>query len=177
MAFAQRLLGRRVSHVGYIVEDIPTAVDRWGIVGVGPFFVIENAVFDSVESYGKPGIFKHSGAFSWWGEFGLELHQIEDVQPADAAAKLGVGGGQAVNHVAIETPTAEEDSARLEELGMPMFLLAKVGPIEDRLHWAPFLGHAIEIHQQSEFLTDFWRKIAAAAKDWDGSEPLRPLAL
>ena len=90
---------------------------------------------------------------------------------------MGVGKGHAVNHVAFETATPEEDSARLEELGMPLFLFADFGPVQDRIHYAPFLGHAVEVHRESAFLTDFWNMIEGASKDWDGSDPLRRLEI
>ena len=71
-----RLLRREVDHLGYIVEDIPTAVEGWARLGVGPFFHIPNVDFEVLHRRDEPCVFEHSAAFARWGDIGLELQQI-----------------------------------------------------------------------------------------------------
>ncbi len=58
---------------------------------------------------------------------------------------------------------------------MPKFLQLRVGPIQIALHDAPLLGHAIEVHENSDAINGLFALIAAGADGWDGSEPLRAL--
>lgn len=173
---APPLLRRPVDHIGYVVDDISAAVDRWAAAGIGPFFVLPHVRFDALHRRGDPCLFDHTAAFARWGAIGVELQQLHAVEPAGLARDLRAGTGNGVNHVSYVSPEPEADSERLEAAGWPLALLCRSGPIEDRLHVAPFLGHLIEIHRASPQLAEFWAMVTRAADGWDGSEPLRVVA-
>lgn len=170
-----RIIAKPPSHFGYVVESIPTAVETWSKMGIGPWLLIESPEFDLVESGGEAAVFDHNAAFGWWGTVGVELQEYNDLRPELAAKNMRAGEGPQLNHIAYESATPAEDSARLEELGLPLFLFSRYGEIEERLHWVPALGHVIQIHPESEFLTNWWRMVRQASEGWDGSEPLRLL--
>jgi catechol 2,3-dioxygenase-like lactoylglutathione lyase family enzyme len=167
------MLARPISHVSYVVEDIERAVDFWvAMFGAGPFHVLERIEFDAIEHRGGPATLDHSAAFGQWGAIAVELQQVYDAQPAELAARVA-GGAPRVNHIAYISPDVEADSRRLEQAGMPRFMFAKLGPVEVTFHDAPALGHAIELHRESDHIYGFFGAIAEAARGWDGSEPLR----
>jgi hypothetical protein len=167
------VLPRPVSHVSYEVHDLGHAVDFWATTfGAGPFFVLEHVAFDEVRYLDEPAVLDHSAAFGQWGPVAVELQQIYDVQPGGLAAKVASRGPR-VNHVAYISPDVAADSAQLEHEGMPRFLFAKLGPVEVTFHDAPMLGHAIEIHKESDHIHAFFDGIARAADGWDGRDLLR----
>nr|MBA3844886.1 VOC family protein [Actinomycetota bacterium] len=170
----RRLLDRPISHVSYVVEDIPTAVERWiSVLGAGPFFLLERVKFDVVKFEGRPAVFDHSAAFGQWGSVAIELQQFYSVSPSNLEQRLRGGSAPQINHTAYISSDAAADSAELNQAGMPAFLYAKSGPVEVTFHDVPWLGHAVEIHRRCDFIVEFFAGVEAAARDWDGGNPLR----
>lgn len=167
------IFDRPISHISYMVNDIPAAVGAWvSTFGAGPFYLLEHMEFDETEHNGAPVAWDHSAAFGQWGPIAVELQQIHSVEPPSLAQHIS-GHGYAVNHVSYIVENPEEESARLEALGMPRFLYARFGPVEVTFHDVPWLSHAIEIHKDVEFINDFFGGMAKAAEGWDGTDPLR----
>ena len=161
-----------IHHVGYVVDDLPRAVD-WAVstLGAGPFFLVEHLEFDEVTFAGGPAAYDHSSAFGQWGELELELTQVHSAAPAglaDALGRLGLG------HVAWLADDLEAETARLTAAGLPLFHTGRAGPV--RAHWfdaRATLGHHIEVLRRSPELLGFYARIRTAAAGWDGSDPLR----
>jgi methylmalonyl-CoA/ethylmalonyl-CoA epimerase len=167
------IVDRPIFHVGYVVQDIASAIEYWSqTFGAGPFFVLGRFEFDEVRALGQSAVFDHAVAFGQCGSIAVEFQQIAACEPAEAATKL-VRDRASLNHVAFMSPDPAADSDRLERAGMPQFMYARRGPMELRFHDAPALGHAIEIHQESDQMKAFFAELARVSKDWDGEEALR----
>jgi catechol 2,3-dioxygenase-like lactoylglutathione lyase family enzyme len=169
---------RLLHHFCYVVDDIPTAVDRWvEATGAGPFFHLgDHVTFEETLLEGEPCVFDHGSAIGRWGPIFLELMQLHELTPGLASrVHSGAAGGGKVGHIAyvVDDPAAE--SERLEAAGMPKFLQLRQGPIRIAMHDAPLLGHAIEVHENTDAIHELFALIAAAAERWDGSEPLRSM--
>ena len=166
---------RPIHHVCYVVDDLPTAVDRWvELTGAGPFFLLgEHVTFEETLLEGEPCTFDHASAIGRWGPIFLELIQLHEVTPE--LESRYVAGGSRISHVGyvVDDPAAE--SARLEAAGMPRFLYLRQGPVQISVHDAPLLGHAIEVHENTDVINGLFALIAAGPEGWDGSEPLRAL--
>lgn len=172
------VLNRPISHISYAVEDIEAAVTQWStLMGAGPFFLIDRVRFDEVTTRaGLPAVWEHAAAFGQWGSLCIELQQLDDVRPPQLRELLTPGDMPVVNHVAYVSDTPEDDSAELTAAGYDLFLHAVFGRVEVWFHdTRAVLGHAVEIHRASPQLTEAFQRIADAARDWDGSLPLRPM--
>jgi len=166
---------RRPLHIGYTVESIPEAVDLWArAFGAGPFFVIEDIVFDEIEHRHGPAEFDHSTAFGQWGGIAVELWEVHKLAPK---ATLGprISATDRPNHVAYHVEDLKAESDRLQALGFELLLRLVVFGSEIRIHDAPQLGHTIEIQTGASVL-GLHAGLAAAAEAWDGSNPLRPMS-
>jgi Glyoxalase/Bleomycin resistance protein/Dioxygenase superfamily len=171
----QRADLRPVHHVGYVVPDLRAAIDRWvTTVGAGPFFMMEHMQLDEALYLGEPCVFDHSMAFGQWGPIAIELQEMHDVQPAALARRVAANPGR-VNHAAFVSADPAQERDRLAELGMPTFLRLRKAHVEVTWHDNPDLGHAVEVHRSSPELIALNDGFAQAARDWDGSEPLRPM--
>lgn len=170
------LINRPVSHFGYVVPNIPAAAHHWSsLFGAGPFLLIEKMQFEQLSHYGEPCTFLHSAAFGQWGSVAIELMQIYEISPPSFAQMMIPSVVPVLNHVSYLSPEPEADSARLDTLGMPKFLQAKIGEVQVALHDATkTIGSVIEIHRQSPFIEGFFADIKAASQGWDGTQPLRP---
>jgi hypothetical protein len=137
---------------------------------------MDHVPFETSESHGSPCVFEHSMALGKWHQMFVELQEIHDVQPPSLAPLLasGTGAEAVMNHIAFACEDADAQCARLEALGMPVFLTATVGPIAARYLEAPSLGHGIEIHDKNPAFLGLFGMIEAASVDWDGSDPVRP---
>jgi hypothetical protein len=136
--------------------------------------MMEHMQLDEALYLGEPCVFDHSMAFGQWGPIAVELQEMHDVQPAALARRVAANGAQ-VNHAAFVSADPVQERARLAELGMAMFLLLRKGHVEVTWHDCPERGHAVEVHRSSPELVALNDGFAQAARDWDGSEPLRPM--
>jgi methylmalonyl-CoA/ethylmalonyl-CoA epimerase len=162
-----------ISHLCYVVEDLPQAVKWWAATfGAGPFLLLPDIEFDTLEGPADDLVWRHSAAFGQWGQIAVELQQIDEARPSSLARSLGVGSTQ-LTHVAYVVPEPLETSSQLEQAGMARVLHAVFGPVEIFIHQAPALGHGIEIHRGGEMVDGFFAAVAEIAEGWDGSDPLR----
>ena len=167
-----RSAARSLHHVGYWVDDLAAAQERWGSeLGVGPFEVIEHVPFDSFllagDGHDERGVvFDHSAAFAAWGPVVVELDQVHSIDDRLAAA-YGVVPG-AVSHVSWVVSDLAEESARLAELGCALINTARSGPISVAWHdGGPLFPHPIELHQRNDAITGMHGRLAALQANED----------
>ena len=162
-----------IAHVGYVVECLAEAVQRWSVMlGAGPFYALENVAFDEVSHAGDDVVFEHSTAFGQWGAVPVELWEIHRLKPAGVLGPRFAPLNQ-LNHFSYVVDDVAAESARLEEVGFPAILSARMGSVHERIHDAPQLGHVIEVQQDGEVPRRFFDGLVRASRDWDGRRPLR----
>jgi hypothetical protein len=91
---------------------------------------------------------------------------------------LRSGGEAAVHHVAYAVPRAEVEALRseLDRRGLPTYLSAQLGEVENTFHDASAsLGHDVEVQVDSAEFREFFEMVRRGAEDWDGADPLRPV--
>jgi hypothetical protein len=155
-----------IHHVGYWVDDLGSAQERWTQdLGVGPFQVIEHVPFDSFvltaggQEYGDV-VFDHSAAFAAWGPLVVELGQVHACDDRIAAAYRIVPG--AVSHVSWVVPDLAQESARLARLGCRLINTARSGPVSVAWHdGGPLFPHPVEVHQQGDVIAGMHGRLAA----------------
>jgi methylmalonyl-CoA/ethylmalonyl-CoA epimerase len=166
-------------HYAYVVENIEATVERLAKqLGAGPFFLFENVRLENITSRGEPAEFVHHSAFGHCGGGPIELMQIVRLVPERIEGRFS-GAQPGVHHVAWAVPPASVHELRreLEDRGLPEYLSAQTGDIDNTFHDASAsLGHDIEIHVDSEGLRGFFQMVREGAEGWDGSEPLRRAA-
>jgi hypothetical protein len=163
-------------HISWNVDNLESAAAFFArTLGAGPFFSIENVVFDRL-AWHQPSspVWNHSTALGAWGDMVIEIQEMHEIKPQELAQGLSAARNS-VNHIGYAAGDYRAESDRLSELGMPRFLDAKTGEIEEYYHWAPELGLAIEVHKDTDFIRNTHIALRQAAKDWDGKDPLRPV--
>jgi glyoxalase/bleomycin resistance protein/dioxygenase superfamily protein len=171
-----------IHHVGYWVDDLIDAQNRWcQDLGVGPFQVIEHVPFDSfvltVDGQRHDDVvFDHSAAFAAWGPVVVELGQVHVIDDRLAVAYRLTPG--AVSHVSWVVPDVAEESARLERLGCRPINTARSGPISVAWHdGGPLFPHPIEVHQHNDVIAAMHDRLAALRADRAGKRRRQPTAL
>jgi hypothetical protein len=166
----------RIVQVAYAVDDVDEAARSFSRrVGAGPFFVRRHIELASVQHRGEPATFDHSSAYGQWGAVQVELVQVHASTPASLAAIVERGAG--VHHVAMFVADFDAEQQRLTHLGWPEVLVAETsGGLRFAFHDARAdLGHFVEIYEPAQRLVAFYAMVAAAAEDWTGDDPVRPV--
>jgi hypothetical protein len=169
-----------IRQMAYVVRDIEKGMRHWiDVMGVGPFFYLENHAAPHSTYRGQPSNSRLSIAFAQCGPM-----QIELLQPMNDASSLLTDflktGREGLQHVAFWTTTFAADIARYEALGYDVVQTGGMsGPNNGNAFFAgdgyPAVAHAIEISDISGTKGAMFRRIAAAAEDWDGHDPIRKL--
>lgn len=176
MSATAELLRRPFHHLGYVVDDLEQAASRLAsTTGAGPFLMIEHVPLSEVTYRGAPACYDHSTAFAGWGPAIVEISQIHAAEPAGLRDFFTTGRHPALGHVAWLVEDLDAESARLSAAGMPVVHSGGSGPVRANWHdGGAVFGHPIEVHQSGPQLLGFYEVITAAARNWDGSRPLRP---
>jgi methylmalonyl-CoA/ethylmalonyl-CoA epimerase len=167
-----------IHHMGFVVADLSEAIGRWtDTVGAGPFYVVDDVQFEWCRTHGQPARFNHAAAFGQWGSITVELQRFSGIEPAPLRELLSAGRREGINHVGIVVADPVTESRRLEQLGYPPYLDAGFGDIHAIWHDAVAeLGYSLEVHKQNTALDGFFAAVAAGARGWDGSQPIRPVS-
>ena len=170
-----------IHHVGYWVDDLDEAVDRAArTLGVGPFLVHRSIRFQSFTladgtEITDPAWFDHTAAFASWGSIVLELGVVHTADPWIVDA-YGMSLGS-VGHVSWVVDDLEAESARLESLGCALIHTSSLGAVNVAWHdGGEMFPHPIEVHRAGPPILGMRGRLTALAENWDGSDPLRPMA-
>lgn len=176
MVRADEFQSGTVVQTAYLVDDVRTAAARFAAAtGAGPFLVRRNRITDAVGPDGRPAMFDHSSAYGQWGRTQIELVQTHAAAPtefADTTTELG-----RVHHVAMMVESFTEQQKKFSDLGWPALLTATTpNGNAFAFHDARAeLGHLVEIYEARPSILALYRRVAEAAVDWDGYEPVREM--
>jgi catechol 2,3-dioxygenase-like lactoylglutathione lyase family enzyme len=158
----------RPVQIAYAVSDVTAAAERFAAsTGAGPFFVVQHISVSASRVHGVDAPFDHSSAYGQWGDVMVEL--VEEHSPPIVVPDSGV------HHVAFMVPSLADAASWCVAQGWAEALWARTrGGQEFVFHDArASLGHLIELYEPSDRLLGFYRTVAAAAVEWDGSAPVR----
>jgi catechol 2,3-dioxygenase-like lactoylglutathione lyase family enzyme len=167
-----------VSHLGFAVQDIEAAVEKWvATTGAGPFCRVGTGPMRlrDVKHRGEPAAWSHSTATGQWGEILLELFENHSAEPATLASAMGVGE-HGLHHVGWFVEDIEAESARLQALGIPQVISAGVNEQDLVFHDArKQIGCRIELYGALPRVVEHYQLVRRAAVGWDGTDPLLAL--
>jgi catechol 2,3-dioxygenase-like lactoylglutathione lyase family enzyme len=161
---------------GYVVRDIEAALRHWTeVLGVGPFFYFERVPMEDFRYRGTPSPIEVSIALANSGPLQIELIQQRNDAPSMYLDFLR-GGREGLQHVAYWTETFDTELERLLAAGYEIGQSGCVGGRNGRFVY--FLteahpGTVVELSEISGAKGRFFGHIAATARDWDGTEPIR----
>jgi len=161
---------RRPVQIAYAVREVAAAAERFAeVTGAGPFFVSPHIPVSFARIHGAPGIFDHSSAYGQWGDVMVEL--VEEHSPPI------VEPGSGVHHVAFFVDDTAAAVATCVQSGWPEALWAETtgGFAFAFCDARRDLGHLVELYQPTARLLGFYTMVAAAAIDWNGTDPVRTL--
>jgi catechol 2,3-dioxygenase-like lactoylglutathione lyase family enzyme len=164
---------------GYVVRDLAAALTHWTeVLGVGPFYLLENVRPEDFRYRGEPSPVELSLALANSGTLQIELIQQQNDAPSMYRDFLATGH-EGLQHVAYWTDDFDGAFERASRNGFRVGHSGRFGA-DGRFVYFENDGHPGTVVELSEVCGGkgrFFEGIAHAARDWDGSEPIRPIRI
>lgn len=163
-----------IVQLAYLPGDFDATLKHWTeTVGVGPFFLLENVQLGEMKYRGQPSDAVFSIAIGYWGDIQIELIRPENDAPSIYNGEYGVK--DRLHHVCLFVDSIARARAACAEAGAEVLVEGKVGDSGEVIYvdagGGP--GHIIEILQPMDGSEALFAMMRDAARNWDGSDPLR----
>ncbi|WCT80189.1 VOC family protein [Novosphingobium humi] len=165
-----------IFQMAYLPSDFDAAIRHWTqVVGAGPFFIMENIRIAEMTYLGQPTDAVISAAWGYWGDMQIELIRAENDAPSIYTGEYAVK--DRLHHVCVAVEDIDAARAALNEARATILIEGKVGESGAVIYadagGGP--GNVIEYVKLMEGGAELFAMMREAARDWDGSEPLRKL--
>lgn len=163
---------------GYVVNEVAAAAAQWAErVGAGPFYVIDRMRLDQYWYRGVRTDVEMRLAFGYWA--GLQIELIEPLGPADNlyGQALRDAPGK-LNHCAVVVSDIDRLLAA-RSLGQDRVIQSGTMPSGLRFVYLDrYLpgGLHLELIEATESTLGAFAGMQAVSRQWDGQDPLRPIA-
>ena len=165
-----------IIQIAYLPANFDQALQYWTeTVGVGPFFLMENIQLGGMRYRGVPSDAAFSIAIGYWGDIQIELIRAENDAPSIYTGEYAVT--DRMHHVCIFVESIADARKACAAIGAEILVEGKVGDSGEVIYvdagGGP--GHVIELLQPMQGSEALFTMMKDAARDWDGSDPLRVL--
>lgn len=165
-----------VMQLAYVPADFEGALAHWLKLGAGPFFALDHVQLDDVRYRGAPANIDFSMLLGYWGDLQIELIR----QHNDAASiykSWREAGREGLHHVCILVDDMAAARASVAAAGGRVEQEAKVpgGGEVIYVDTGGGPGAMVEILKPAPGGRDFFAFMREAARNWDGSDPVRRL--
>lgn len=161
---------------GYVVRDIARAMRHWiDVMGVGPWFYIEDVKTDWFTHRGEASDIKMSIALANSGDLQIELIQQRNNAPYMYKEFLDAGQ-EGLQHMSYWTENYQNLYDKALSLGYRVGHEGCIGGEKGRFAYFDTQGHpgtVVEISDISGSKGRTFAHIRKVAQDWDGENPIR----
>lgn len=169
--------GKHFMQAAFVVEDLETACRNWiRTTGIGPFLIVPHVVLAEYNYRGELGEgLDFSVALAQSGGLQIELVQQHCDRPS--AYRDTIAKGQAgFHHLAIYSDNYESLASHYLDQGFETSVSGVFGTMRfSYVDTSAEIGCMIELVEEDPAQTAFFKRIADAARDWDGrTDPIRP---
>lgn len=165
-----------VIQLAYYPTDFDAAMKYWiETVGVGPFFVLNDVRLGDMKYKGQPVDAPFSMAIGYWGDIQIELIKCEGDAPSLYNGEYAVR--DRLHHVCVFVDDINEARAACAQAGAEIIVEGTVGEDGGVIYVDPGQGpgFVIEYLQPMGGSEGLFQMMKDAARDWDGSDPVRVL--
>jgi methylmalonyl-CoA/ethylmalonyl-CoA epimerase len=168
------------SQISWVVDDLDAAVQQWQQTArIGPFFqgAHVGGIFTEARHRGRPFELDMSIAVAQAGPVQIELIKQHGAAPSpyrDAFAE----GESGLHHIGGFVDDVEAECRNYQEHGFDVVMTGMVAGQTPAAYvdTRATLGCMTELMGRSDFVGAIHAAVAAAAADWDGSDPIRDFA-
>jgi len=168
-----------VDQLGYVVEDVEDAMRHWvEVLGVGPFYHFPEAAIHDLYYRGEPTDARIAVGIAYSGDQQIELIQQLNPEAPSAYREFLTVRGPGLHHLGHFAPDYDAYVAEFAKAGLAPYHHGTSGP-GGRFAYFPTEAHGGTVVEVLETTLHgpFFAMIRDAARDWDGTDPIRRLDL
>ncbi len=161
--------------LAYVVRDLDVALAYWiDVLKVGPFFLFEHCPLENQIYRGNPSNVDVTLALGNSGDVQIEL--IFQHNDAGSVYKEFLDAGkEGVHHFGLMPVDYHATCQQYRDLGHAAAFECTVGGAAlTYFDTLDKVGHFIELWDNDDVFKDLFTLVENAAKEWDGSDPVRP---
>lgn len=165
-----------VMQMAFVPSDFDAALKHWTeVIGAGPFFLLPNVTLPGGRYRGEPSDPVFTMALGYWGDMQIELIRPEN--DAKSIYRGDYGVADRLHHVCALVDSIAEARSRCKAIGVEIIFEAPVGDTGGVIYADPGTGpgNLVELLEPQPGTRELFAMMRDAARDWDGSEPLRRL--
>jgi len=167
----------QVMQLAYVPANFDAALAFWTqTMGAGPFFALDHVQLDDVKVDGVPAQIDFSMVLGYWGDIQIELIRQHNEAPSIYKTWRDEGR-EGLHHVCILVDDMAEARRVCAAAGAKVRQEGKVAGGGEVIYvdtgGGP--GTMVEILRPAPGGAQFFAMMRDAARDWDGSEPVRRL--
>ncbi len=175
------IAGRRMAELGavmqlaYVPADIDAALAYWTkTMGVGPFYAIDHVQLEDVRYKGAPADIDFSLMLAYWGDTQIELIQQHNDAPSIFRTWRDQGR-DGLHHVCMMVDDFANARAVVAHNGFEIVQEGRLasGAAVMYVEADGGAGTMVEILTRSDETDAVFGAIKAAARAWDGTDPVR----
>lgn len=164
-----------ILQLAYVPSDVEGALNYWiNTIGAGPFYHNPHIAFDNMNYMGQPTPLDMSSWLGYWGDTQIEI--IKQHNDAPSMYKDWRDQGlEGIQHLGLIAEAGARDS--LVKSGATIIQDGTLGGAEffyADLGGGP--GAVVEVMMNSQLARDVFGAMRAAARDWNGKDPIREIA-
>ena len=164
----------------FVVPDIKAALKHWvENMGVGPFYLYDHLDLGNITYRGKPADLDASLALAQSG--GVQIELIEQHNDGPSAYRDLFGPGESgFHHVGVWVDDYDGAVAHYASLGYEAATTGGAPDIGGRFAYVDTsrdFGVMVELVERKQDVVDFQNMLIEAARNWDGSDPVRLVEL
>ncbi len=166
-----------IMQLAFVPADFEGALRYWtDVVGAGPFFALDHVRLENLKYKGQPSDVDFSMALGYWGDLQIELIRQHNDAPSIYKAWRDEGR-EGLHHVCLLVDDMAEARSACAEAKAEVVQEGLVSGGGEVIYVDPGggPGSLVEILKPGPGTRDFFGMMRQAARDWDGSEPLRRL--
>ncbi len=167
-----------IRQLGYVVSDLDEALNYWvDVLGAGPFFLIKHCALKDQIYRGLPSAVDVDIALGNSGEVQIELIYQHSDEPS-IYNETNPSGHLGLHHFGVMPNDFERAKETMLQQGCEEAFActvnnAKLAYFDTRKQ----IGHFTELWENSRVFNDVAQLVEDAAKDWDGTNPLRAMPI
>lgn len=173
------LAAKQICQIAWVVDDLDAAIRHWQqSARIGPFYVGEHVggIFTEATHRGNPVEVDMSCAIAQSGPVQIELIKQHGGSPSpyrDVYAE----GESGLHHLCSFVDDVEAECRNYQAQGFEVVMTGvvagqtSVAYVDTR----PMTGCMTELMERTGLVVDMFAAAAAAAADWDGTDPIRNL--
>lgn len=165
-----------VMQLAWLPADFDAALDHWTrIMGVGPFFLMENIALAEMRYLDRPTSAIFSLALAYWGDTQIELIRPENDAPSIYHGPYAVR--DRLHHTCLLVDDITDAYAACKTNGAKILVEGRVGDSGHVIYADPGggPGSIVEMLQPQPGTDDLFNMMKQAAATWDGTDPIRKL--